>query len=161
LTVRRGFRAQSSCFEPVVARSKTVRSAVAPVADDCIKLIFVRSGAATLCSEVGRHRIVSGDVVLLASNTLCGSEPQGTITVTTLYLDRDYLTDQVFWQLSAILRDRHEAGLLIDALYADPLRLIHLGEESAGRFAPWLDELVDGLGLPDLTRHGLRHTGAT
>ncbi|WP_245570904.1 helix-turn-helix domain-containing protein [Glaciibacter superstes] len=102
----------------------------------------MRSGSATLCSEVGQHRIVAGDVVLLASNTLCGSEPRDTITVTTLYLDRDYLTDQVFWQLSAILRDRHEAGLLIDAVYADPLQVIHLGEDSAGKFAPWLDELV-------------------
>lgn len=108
--------AQAFCFEPVVARSRTVCSAVAPVAYDCIKLVFVRSGAATLCSEVGRRRVVAGDVVLLASNTLCGSEPRDSITVTTLYLDRDYLTDQVFWQLSAILRDRHEAGRLIDAV---------------------------------------------
>lgn len=33
---------------------------------------------------------------MLAANTLCGAEPEGWITTTTLYLDRDYVIDQVY-----------------------------------------------------------------
>ena len=58
-----------------------------------MKLIFVRDGSAILLSEFGERPITVGDVVALAANTLCGSEPEESITVTTLYLDRDYIID--------------------------------------------------------------------
>lgn len=78
-------------YRPIVARSKTVHAPIAPVAYDCVKLIFVRHGSAILLSEFGERPVTIGDVVTLAANTLCGSEPEGSITVTTLYLDRDYV----------------------------------------------------------------------
>ena len=44
-----------------------------------------------------------------AANTLCGAEPEGWVTTTTLYLDRDYVIDQVFWQYAEQFTDRLDA----------------------------------------------------
>lgn len=112
-----------------------------PVAYDCVKLIFVRAGSAWLFSEFGERPVKVGDVVLLAANTLCGAEPEDWVTVTTLYLDRDYVVDQVFWQHAAILADRLEAKDFMAARYAEPAQVLRLGEHRAGCLMPWLDEL--------------------
>nr|WP_255662376.1 AraC family transcriptional regulator [Sediminivirga luteola] len=129
-------------FAPIVARSTTVSSARPPVAYDCVKLIFVRYGSSILLSEFGERHVKVGDVIALAANTLCGSEPEGSITVTTLYLDRDYVTDQVFWQHAGLLTDRLDAQDFTAELYSDPAQILRLGEERAGMLMPWLDELV-------------------
>jgi len=107
-----------------------------------VKLIFVRDGSAILFSEFGERPVKVGDVVALAANTLCGSDPEGSITVTTLYLDRDYIVDQVFWQHAALLADRLDAQDFTDELYSEPAQILHLGENRAGMLMPWLDELV-------------------
>lgn len=138
----RGGSAGSSYFMPIVARSRTIRSAIAPIAYDCVKLIFVRAGSAILVSEFGEKSVKVGDVIVLAANTLCGSEPEGSITVTTLYLDRNYVIDQVFWQHAALLVDRWDARDFADDLYSDSAQVLHLGEDRAGMLMPWLDELV-------------------
>lgn len=78
----------------------------------------------------------------LGANTLCGSEPEGSITVTTLYLDRDYVIDQVFWQHAALLVDRLHAQDFAEELYSEPAQILPLGESRAGMLSPWLDELV-------------------
>lgn len=129
-------------FAPVVARSRTFHAPIAPVAYDCVKLIFVRDGSAILLSEFGERPVSLGDVVALAANTLCSSEPEGSITVTTLYLDRDYIIDQVFWQHAALLSDRFDAHDFADELYSEPAQILHLGEDRAGMLMPWLDEMV-------------------
>lgn len=128
-------------FSPVVARTESVHRPRAPVAYDCVKLIFVRAGSAIVFSEFGEHPITVGDAVLLAANTLCGAEPENWITTTTLYLDRDYVVDQVFWQHAAILTDRLEAKDFMAARYAEPAQVLRLGEHRAGCLMPWLDEL--------------------
>lgn len=89
------------------------------LAYDCGKLIFIRSGSAVLLSEFGEKPVDVGDVNALAANTLCSSEPEGSITVTTVYLDRDYVVDQVFWQHAALLSDRVAAQDLADELYSE------------------------------------------
>lgn len=81
---------------PVLARTRSIYHPVGPVAYDCVKLIFVRHGSAILLSEFGERPVTIGDVIMLGASTLCGSEPEGSITVTTLYLDRDYVIDKVF-----------------------------------------------------------------
>jgi len=98
-------------FTPIFARTKTVHSPVGPMAYDCIKLGFVRSGSAILFSEFGEKPVSPGDVIVLAANARCESEPEGSITVTTVYLDTDYqyLIDQVFWQHVGLLQDRLDA----------------------------------------------------
>lgn len=138
-----------SGFEPVVARSRTFHTAAAPSAHNCAKLIFVRAGSAILRSKFGVQHARIGDVIALGSNTLFGYEPEGFVTVTTLYLDRDYLIDQVFWQHATKFSDRLEASEFFDLEYTEPAQFLRLGEDRAGLLMPWLDDLValsvDGL----------------
>lgn len=129
-------------FSPVVARTESIHRPRDPIAYDCVKLIFVRSGSAILLSEFGEKPVAVGDAVALGANTLCGSEPEGWITVTTLYLDRDYIIDQVFWQHAALLADRLDAQGFADELYSEPAQILLLGEDRAGMLMPWLDEMV-------------------
>lgn len=124
-----------------MARTESVHRPRDPIAYDCVKLIFVRAGSALLFSEFGERPVSVGDVVLLGPNTLCGAEPEGSVTATTLYLDRDYVVDQVFWQHAAVLNDRLEAKDFIEARYAEPAQVLRLGEDRAGYLMPWLDEL--------------------
>ncbi|WP_431877996.1 helix-turn-helix domain-containing protein [Amycolatopsis sacchari] len=95
-----------------------------------------------LLSEFGQQPVKPGDVILLGANTLCGSEPEGHITVTTIYADTDYVVDQVFWQHVGLLRDRLEAQDFAATIYTEPAQILHLGEDRAGSLMPWLDELV-------------------
>lgn len=127
----------------MIARTRTVHSPVGPVAYDCVKVIVVRSGSAILFSEFGQRPVNVGDAVILGANVLCGSEPEGHITVTTIYLDTDYVIDQVFWQHAGLLQDRLEAHWLAETVYSEPAQILRLGEERAGMLMPWLDELVD------------------
>lgn len=144
----------NSAFSPIVARSRTVCRPIRPVAYDCVTLTFVRCGSAILLSEFGERPVAVGDVVLLGANTLCGSEPEGSVTVTTLYLDRDYVVDQVFWQHAATLTDRFEARDLVEQTYAEPAQVLRLGDRRAGLLTPWLDELVAlSIEGPDVDRY--------
>ncbi|WGP07831.1 helix-turn-helix transcriptional regulator [Bacillus subtilis] len=105
-------------------------------------MIFIRAGSAILLSEFGEKPVAVGEVVALGANTLCGGEPEDSIAVTTLYLDRDYVIDQVFWQHASMLTDRLDAQDFTEKLYSEPAQILHLGEDHAGMLTPWLDELV-------------------
>ncbi len=129
-------------LSPIVARSRTVYRPVGPVAYDCVKVIVVRDGSAVLFSEFGQKPVRPGDVVLLGANVLCGSEPDGHITVTTVYLDTDYILDQVRWQFAGLIEDRLEAHEFAETIYTEPAQILRLGESRAGMLTPWLDELV-------------------
>lgn len=129
-------------FSPILAKTQTVHEVIVPIAFDCVKLIIVRAGSSRLFSESGSHRVKVGDAVVLAANTLCGAEPEGWVTTTTLYLDRDYLIDQVFWQYAAQFKDRLDASAFLDAHYTEPTQVIRLGEDRAALLMPWLDELA-------------------
>lgn len=133
----------TASYRPIVARTRTFHSPVDPIAYDCVRLIVVRAGSAVLFSEFGERLVVVGDVVALGSHTLCGTEPEGFVTVTTICLDRDYLVDQVFWQHAAVLADRFDAQDYMDKLYAEPAQVLRLGEDRVGLMMPWLDALVD------------------
>lgn len=129
-------------FSPLEARNETHHRPVAPVAFDCVKFVVIRGGSARLISEFGTQHVNHGDVVVLAANTLCGAEPEGWITTTTLYLDRDYVIDQVFWQHAALFKSRLDASEFLDANYAEPAQVVRLGETRAAQLIPWLDELA-------------------
>nr|WP_300146772.1 AraC family transcriptional regulator [Propionicimonas sp.] len=94
-------------------------------------------------NEFGRVRVAAGDVVMLAPETLSGMEPRRAVTTTTLFLDRDYAVDQVFWELAALVSDRRDAPRVVDAFYVEPVQIVHLGPDGGDHLAPWLDELVD------------------
>lgn len=129
-------------FHALVARTRTLHRPVGPVAYDCVKLIVVRDGSAILFSEFGQKPVRPGDVILLGPNVLCGSEPEGHITVTTIYADTDYVIDQVFWQYVGFLHDRFDAQDFAATIYTEPAQILRLGEQRAGMMMPWLDELV-------------------
>lgn len=129
-------------FSPIHAQTRTAHAEIAPIAYDCVKIIVVRAGGAVLFSEFGIRHINVGDVVVLAANTLCGAEPEGWVTTTTLYLDRDYVVDQVFWQYAAQFIDRLDAHRFLEAYYAEPAQVVRIGEDRAGILMPWLDELA-------------------
>lgn len=149
-------RPPPSAFEPLVARTQTVHRPVGPVAYDCVKFIVVRDGSAFLFSEFGQQPVKPGDVVMLGANVLCGSEPEGHITVTTLYLDTDYVLDQVRWQYAGFVCDRLDAQGFADTIYTEPAQILRLGEDRAGMLMPWLDELVALSVDGDFVRHYLR-----
>lgn len=129
-------------FEPMLARTSTSHRPTGPVAYDCVRVIVVRDGSAILFSEFGEQPVSIGDVVLLGANVLCGSEPEDHITVSTIYLDTDYVVDQFFWQHAAVVVDRFDAAELVEDVYSEPAQILRLGEARAGRLMPWLDELV-------------------
>ncbi|HOW02353.1 MAG TPA: AraC family transcriptional regulator [Rhodoglobus sp.] len=79
---------------------------------------------------------------MLGANVLCGSEPEGHVTTTTVFANTDYLVDQVFWQYVGFLQDRLEAQDFFATTYAEPAQVLRLGEDRAGMLMPWLDELV-------------------
>ncbi len=130
-------------FSPLVALTRAHHRPVDPVAFDCVKLIVVRAGSAVLVSDFGIQHVTAGDVVLLAAQTLCSAEPKGSITTTTIYLDRDYVIDQVFWQYAEQFCDRHNARDFFEAHYSTPAQVIRVGEDRLGMLMPWLDELAE------------------
>lgn len=129
-------------FQPIVARTLTSHRPTGPQAHDCVSITAVRDGSAILFSEFGQRPVTVGDVILLGANTLCGSEPEEHLTVTTIYADTDYLIDQVFWQHAGFLHDRLDAQDFAATVYTEPAQILHLGEDRAGMLMPWLDELV-------------------
>ncbi|MFT3799051.1 helix-turn-helix domain-containing protein [Microbacterium sp.] len=129
-------------YYPIVARSRTSHRSIRPVAYDCVKVIVIRDGTAILLSEFGQKPVRPGDVILLAPNTLCGSEPEGSITFTSVSLDPDYVLDQVRWQYAGLVQDRLDAQGFAEMIYTEPVQILRLGEDRAGMLMPWLDELV-------------------
>lgn len=129
-------------FAPIIGRTEPLDRPVAPVSYDCVRLCFIRSGTAIFYSEFGTKPVKPGDVAMLAANTLCGCEPEGWVSMTTLFIDRDFAIDQVFWQYSFMLPDRLSAQDFANTLYAEPTQLLRLGEERGGHLTPRLDELV-------------------
>lgn len=129
-------------FTPLTARTSTVLRPVEPVAYNCVKLMVIRSGSAILLSEFGETPVRDGDVILLAANILCGSEPEGQVTTTVIYLDTDFLVDQLFWQHSAWLKDYLDAQVLAETIYTEPAQIMRLGKDHKEKMTPWLDEMV-------------------
>ncbi|WP_294179629.1 helix-turn-helix transcriptional regulator [uncultured Schumannella sp.] len=126
------------------------------MAYDCVKVVVVRDGSAFLFSEFGRLPVKTGDVIILGANVLAGSEPEGHITVTTIYLDTDYVLDQVRWQYAGFLDDRLDAQEFAETIYTEPAQILRLGEARAGMLMPWLDELVALSVEGDFVRHYYR-----
>lgn len=129
-------------LSPLVARTRTMHRPLDPTAYDCVRIVVTRDGSSILLSEFGQKPVKVGDVILLGANVLCGSEPEGHITVTTIYADTDYVVDQVFWQYVGLLSDRLDAQDFAATIFAEPAQILRLGEDRAGMLMPWLDELV-------------------
>lgn len=132
----------SGVSSPLLARTISLREAIAPVAYDCVKLMVLRNGSAMLSRKGTQTPVRVGDVILLTPHRLCGIAPERQVTVTVIYADTDYLIDQVFWQHAGFVRDRFDARQLAEAAYSKPLQVLRIGEGQAAELAPLLDEFV-------------------
>lgn len=131
------------CMGPVIARTETIRKSLEPVAYECARLFVVRKGSAVLSSELGKQSVHVGDVVLLSTNTVCGIEPEDGVTITEIYMDTNYVIDQIFWRHVRFLSDRFDAKKFISDICVETPQIIHLDldEKHAEMLTSWLDEL--------------------
>ena len=139
---RRGDAIAVSSYVPIVARHRTVRRPLGPIAFDCVRVAVVRDGSAFLYSDFGHKIVAVGDVIVLGANTLCRCEPEGPLTVTIIDLDSDYLIDQAFWQRAGVLHDRLDAEGFVRMIYSEPTQVLRLGSARTSLLLPWLDELA-------------------
>lgn len=94
-------------------------------------------------AKPGQRPANIGDVLLIGANVPCGAEPEGQVTVTTVYLDPDYAVEMFYWQHAGLLLDRLEAHDIAALVFAEPVQVLRLGKQRLGKLAPWLDELVE------------------
>lgn len=125
-----------------MANTTTLRRRFEPSVYDCVRIVAVREGTAILFSEFGLRPVRQGDVILLAANTFSGGEPDGNLTITTIYADTDYVLDQVYWQHAGLLRDRLATRDFAATIYTEPAQILHPSESQFDVLTPWLDELV-------------------
>ncbi len=133
---------------PLLARTWRMRRALSSAAYSCARVFTVREGSVILSGSFGPHPISIGDVALVGSNVVCDVEPEGNVTVTTVYLDPDYAVDQFYWQHACWIIDRLEAREIAATVFAEPVQVLRLGEHRIAELGPWLDELVQ------LSSHG-------
>lgn len=124
------------------ARTRTIHRPIGAAAYDCVRIMLVRDGTAIVFSEFGEQPVSFGDAVLLGPSVLCGVEPEGMLTFSTIYIDTDLALDQFYWQYSAILHDRLDARGFAEKVYSEPAQILHLGRDHAGLTMPWVDEMV-------------------
>lgn len=129
-------------IEPLIARTRTIHRPIGPAAYDSVRIMIVRDGTAIVFSEFGQQPVSFGDAILIGPNVLCGVEPEGQVTITTIYVDIGLALDQFFWQYSTILHDRLDAQRFAEKVYSEPAQVLHLGRNRAGLVMPWLDEMV-------------------
>lgn len=147
---------ESTAPFPFIAKTTQIKAPVSPIAFDYVKIITVRDGSAVVFSEFGRKSVKFGDVIVLAANVPCGSEPEDYVTATTIYVDTDYVLDQVRWQYAGLLRDRLDVQGLAEAMYSEPVQILRLGEDRVSELTSWLDELVMLSSNGDPIRHYCR-----
>lgn len=129
-------------FEPVVARTLSLAGSTEPAAFDYVKFVFVRDGSTRLTFEGDEALVTRGDAALIGSKQYCSSHAVESVTFTALYVDLDFLIDQLFWQNAQLLSDRIDAFNLAQDLYREPTQILRLGTRRIAGLTPWLDELV-------------------
>lgn len=69
------------------------------------------------------------------SKRLGGIGAERHITVTTIYIDTDYVLDQMRWKYAAFLEDRLDAQGFVERIYTEPAQILRLGEDLHRRLA--------------------------
>src|SRR5690625_247438 len=128
--------------QPLFTRTQSLRHFIKPATYSSVKLIIVRGGSVILSGEFGQRPLNVGEMLLIGANETCGTEPEGLVTVTTIYLDPEYATDLFYWQHTGLLLDRFEAHDIAARVFAEAAQVLRLGESRLGQLVPWLDELV-------------------
>src|SRR5690625_4368007 len=131
-----------STIAPIVAETRTYIEVRDPTAYNCFRFAFLRSGSAIVHSEFGERRVRAGNLLMLSANVLCGCEPDGPVTVTTVYVVRDYLADQIFWQNASTFSDRLQAREFLKAPYIEPAQILTPSNRDRADIESKLDEVV-------------------
>lgn len=126
---------------PVIVQTRTHSLRIAPVAYDCVKFILIRSGSSILISEFGQRLVRADDLIVLCATTLCGAIPAPTVSVSTAYVDPDYLLDQVLWSHADQLADRLAAESFVEEAHFYRAQVFKLPTDVARRVAHILDEI--------------------
>ena len=124
---------------PVRVQTRSYDRPVDVVAYDCAKIMLIREGSVRLLSEFGQQIARAGDLIVLCATTLCGAIPQGTVTVSTAYVDPEYLLDQVRWCHAEQLADRMAAEAMVERTFHRRAQLFHLRPHTAELFAKFFD----------------------
>lgn len=135
-------------YSPVYVRTREHRRPVPPTAFDCVRLVLVRRGTAVVCSEFGQEPARPGDVIVVCPGVLCSGLPEGSVLVSTVFVDTDYLADLMFWKHAAWLSDRQAARTLGERRYR--FSAVHL--RFRGGAADRLDRDVEQ--MDELAGHG-------
>ena len=101
--------------------------------------MLIREGSVRLLSEFGQPIAQARDLIVLCATTLCGAIPQGTVTVSTAYVDPDYLLDQARWCHAEQLADRMAAEAMVECTFHRRAQLFHLRPHTADLFAKFFD----------------------
>src|SRR5690606_28704275 len=120
----------------VSATTRTLRRRNESVALDCVKVLVVREGSLILDDQRPPRPVASGTVLLVAPHATLGFDPEGSVTVTALFIDTDYLIEHLFWQHLDVIPDRDAARDLAARLYPDPFQVLRLGEQRTEQLGP-------------------------
>ena len=126
---------------PVVVQTRSFTRPVEPMAYDRVKIMLVRDGSAILFSEFGESPTRTNDLVVTWTATLCGALPEDSVTITTAYVDPDYLMDQLAWTHARVVPDRFAAESMIEQSYPCRAELIHLDPKDARQMGILLDKI--------------------
>ncbi|MEC5178371.1 AraC family transcriptional regulator [Cryobacterium sp. MP_M5] len=134
-------------YGPIAVETREFRRAVPPVAFDCVKLLLIREGSTILTTESDTFAS-EGDLVCLRTATLCGGTPEQTVTISTLYIDTDYLFELWVWQLSTIGHDRESLrAYTMRREFLPPLTCVRPTPETAHHIGLLFDDLSASLTL--------------
>lgn len=135
-------------YGPIAVETREFRRAVPPVAFDCVKLFLIREGSTILTTESDTTFASEGDLVFLRTATLCGGTPEQTVTISTLYIDTDYLFELWVWQLAPIGHDRESLrAYTMRREFLPPLTCVRPTPETAHHIGLLFDELSASLTL--------------
>ncbi len=114
---------------------------VAPEVYDCVKFLLTREGSGTITGDWGERRFRMGDLMLVGSGLAIGGAPDGTATTSTIFADKDYVMDQVYWRYADVLQDRTAAETVMQRAFGTGAIMIRLNGPLAATFAARIDEI--------------------
>lgn len=124
---------------PLRVRDQTAYAPSGPVAVPAVKIVFTISGWARVRSRSGEALLEAGSVLTIPASQCCWGFPAGHARTITLYMQPDFLTDQMPWVPAAHPLVHH----LHQALEGDPsLQSLQLSTFGVQELAPLLARLA-------------------
>lgn len=124
---------------PLLVRDQTTYAPSGPVAVPTVKVVFMLSGWARVRSTSGEALLEAGSVLTIPASLRCWGFPAGSARTVTLYVQPEFLADQMRWVPAAHPLVHH----LHLALDGDPgLQSLQLAAASVQELAPLLARLA-------------------